>query len=173
MNEGPTALYRYRDEEGRTVYVGITGNPDGRDQTHVIDSAWHSFCSPMEVEWFGTLADAQAAERLAIRTERPLFNQKHGRVGAAIKRDQHRWLSYRIRRALGTPGGRRTEAMIDGRIVIGGDEDNLLITLFHNGGAIEVSNTNHDEHGYDGMVAARNVAERLAAALRISVVIDR
>lgn len=61
-----------------------------------------------------------------------------------------------------------------GRIVIGGeDEEHQLITLFANGEAIEISNTSHDEHGWNGMEAARDAVERIATALYIPVVVDR
>ncbi len=99
----PTALYRYHArDDGRLIYVGTTRNPEGRDDGHENESPWWSFCAPPELEWYPSKEDALSAERAVIKAESPLFNGKGRSVGAALIKDRNRWLSYRIRHALGT-----------------------------------------------------------------------
>lgn len=101
-DDGPTALYRYRAlDDDRLIYVGITGNPEGRRQNHHNGSPWYPFCGPPEVEWFPTKSAASDAERCEVRTAEPLFNTRKGyRPMAADLRARNLWLSTQIRNAL-------------------------------------------------------------------------
>lgn len=72
-----TALYRYFDDGGFLLYVGITNSTDARDNQHRRASRWHRMQSHKTAEWFDSREAAHAAERTAIQVERPLFNTAH------------------------------------------------------------------------------------------------
>jgi predicted GIY-YIG superfamily endonuclease len=71
------ALYRHFDTDGVLLYVGISNNPSTRSQSHHRHSAWTDFVAREEVEWLPDRDTASAAERDAIKAERPLFNGVH------------------------------------------------------------------------------------------------
>lgn len=68
------ALYRHYDAEGRLLYVGMSVNPMRRLHVHSGVSPWFPQIARVEMQWFDSSAEAEAAETAAIRTERPLFN---------------------------------------------------------------------------------------------------
>lgn len=74
---GRTALYRHFDCDGRLLYVGIAADPEARRKQHQRTSRWARLSDEMTVEWFGTRAEAEASERDAIASERPIFNTTH------------------------------------------------------------------------------------------------
>lgn len=69
-----TTLYRMLDEGGHLLYVGIAGNPGRRAEDHGKDKAWWPNVALMVLEHYPSRPQAEAAERLAIATERPLYN---------------------------------------------------------------------------------------------------
>ena len=71
------AVYRHYDRKGVLLYVGIADNPTLRAAQHKADSPWHQFSNRMSVEWFENRAEADQAERAAIKFERPAFNINH------------------------------------------------------------------------------------------------
>jgi predicted GIY-YIG superfamily endonuclease len=73
----PTTLYRFRDSQGRLLYVGISGNPGRRFHQHSKDKPWWSQVASSTMEHFFTRDDAERAERAAIVEERPLYNVVH------------------------------------------------------------------------------------------------
>lgn len=85
-----TALYRYLDAEGRPLYIGITSHLKDRTTAHA-HSRWAQEAASFTVEWYPGDAEAAAAETLAIRTERPLYNlaENFGRISL----DGTRWPS--------------------------------------------------------------------------------
>lgn len=70
----PTALYRHFDAEGRLLYVGIARSITARLAQHA-DSPWDDQIATITVERFATRAEAEAAERAAIKTEKPTHNR--------------------------------------------------------------------------------------------------
>lgn len=72
-----TALYRYYDDTGRLLYIGITGDLSSRENGHVRSSLWMQIVASSTVERHPGREDALAAERLAIETEHPLFNRQY------------------------------------------------------------------------------------------------
>jgi predicted GIY-YIG superfamily endonuclease len=76
MTERPVALYRHLDPRGELLYVGITTDLPRRWAQHRELSLWARFVSYTHVCWYSTRAEAEAAERSAIRYEEPLFNTK-------------------------------------------------------------------------------------------------
>ncbi|MFD7980225.1 GIY-YIG nuclease family protein [Streptomyces sp. NPDC059071] len=71
---GRTALYRLFDREGGLLYVGVTYDIDQRLKQHEQQKYWWPDVSRWEVTWFGSRAEAEAAEVAAIRSERPLHD---------------------------------------------------------------------------------------------------
>ena len=71
---GPSCLYRYFDDDGRLLYVGIAKDPDKRRREHAKLSAWFPLAANRTLEWFDDRDSALAAERAAIRSESPIHN---------------------------------------------------------------------------------------------------
>lgn len=84
---GRTALYRLRAADHRLLYVGISANPDLRWGQHSITKPWWSAVEHRELEWHESRALAEAAERAAIRSERPVWNVVHAISDTASKTD--------------------------------------------------------------------------------------
>jgi predicted GIY-YIG superfamily endonuclease len=70
----PCALYRQFDADGVLLYVGSTINPKRRWRQHLERSPWAGQVVRTQVEWFGRVMDALAAETQAIIWEKPLHN---------------------------------------------------------------------------------------------------
>lgn len=75
-------LYRHFDREGRLLYVGITNNPPARLANHrknpenpwweaLAEGGWTTY------QRFASREELRAAERTAIKKERPLWNVQH------------------------------------------------------------------------------------------------
>lgn len=73
---GKTFLYRYYDDVGDLLYVGITNDLAQREAWHRSNSRWFGEQNNRTVEVFPTRSDALAAERAAIRLEFPAFNKQ-------------------------------------------------------------------------------------------------
>ncbi len=69
-----TTLYRYFDSEGQLLYVGITGDNTKRQSQHRRNSFWFGKIASATFEHFDTRAEADSAETLAIKNEKPLHN---------------------------------------------------------------------------------------------------
>ena len=68
------ALYRFRDADGRLLYVGQTSNFGRRLQQHRNTKPWIDAVTRIDVEWFEFSNEARAAEAHAIESEHPLYN---------------------------------------------------------------------------------------------------
>lgn len=69
-----TAVYRLYDEEGRLLYIGAARNPPQRMKFHRQFKRWWSDVARTDLTWFPDRAAAMAAEAVAIREEKPLYN---------------------------------------------------------------------------------------------------
>lgn len=86
-----TALYRFYDSEDQLLYVGITHSLDRRTASHRARSAFWDLVAVMAVERFPDRLEAEAAERIAIRDEDPIFNSaRYAPIGG---RDWSPWVS--------------------------------------------------------------------------------
>jgi hypothetical protein len=85
-----TALYERFDKDGVFLYVGVSDVPVSRGRLHLRGSTWFAFAASGCVTWFPSRAEAEAAERLAISTRRPLFNRLHAQPG--VKEELVRYL---------------------------------------------------------------------------------
>ena len=67
-------LYRFFDESGALLYVGITGNPAKRLSQHRREKDWWDSVSRVEMQRFASREELEAAERAAVIAEKPLHN---------------------------------------------------------------------------------------------------
>jgi predicted GIY-YIG superfamily endonuclease len=78
--EAQTALYRFFDEEGGLLYVGITQRFGQRWSTHMRTKPWWSDVRSHTAQWYADRPTAAAAEVEAIKTEKPRHNVMHARA---------------------------------------------------------------------------------------------
>lgn len=81
-----TALYRWYDQAGRLLYVGITDDVATRQTRHAKRSSWAEFAVRSTVQRLSTRQVAERAEVEAIKTEQPLFNRQHNDTPEARQR---------------------------------------------------------------------------------------
>lgn len=72
----PTSLYRFFDDQGRLLYIGVTSVPRW-DGGHRLDKPWWGQVAEAKVEHFDDRATALTAERYAIKHESPEHNVAH------------------------------------------------------------------------------------------------
>lgn len=75
----PHVLYRLFSESGVLLYIGITDRGPRRWVEHARSKTWFGSVARFEIERFDSRPDLEAAEVLAIRSERPLYNVVHNR----------------------------------------------------------------------------------------------
>lgn len=76
MHSQPIALYRFYDQDGSLLYVGIAENPRTRQKQHARQAHWWPEVdqSRTTVEWHEDRILASAAETAAIIGENPRYN---------------------------------------------------------------------------------------------------
>lgn len=72
-----TSLYRYFNNAGELLYVGISINAIYRLGQHKENAEWFGFIDRIEIEKFENLKLALEAEKTAIQGEKPLYNIAH------------------------------------------------------------------------------------------------
>lgn len=77
LSERRTALYRWYDSTGVLLYVGISVSPWARASGHVTTQDWAEQMAASTIEWHPDRISAEAAERTAIKAERPVYNKAH------------------------------------------------------------------------------------------------
>ena len=75
LDDQRTALYRFFDEGGALLYVGITANTKERWLAHRYDKPWWPDVAEKTVEWFDNRTLALEAEKHAIVAELPAYNR--------------------------------------------------------------------------------------------------
>lgn len=72
----PIRLYRWYDQDGRLLYVGISSRPYDRAHQHVRAARWTRWATRMEIDpaVYADRADALRAEAIAITSQSPVFN---------------------------------------------------------------------------------------------------
>lgn len=74
----PTLLYRLMDDSGALLYVGVTSSLRVRLRSHRSTQPWWADVVTAVVETYEDRSEALAAERSAIASEGPRFNQQEG-----------------------------------------------------------------------------------------------
>ena len=72
-----TALYRHFDKDGGLLYVGISLSHLSRLIQHRERAHWYRQIETVKIQWFASRSEAIAAERHAIKTEKPIHNVTH------------------------------------------------------------------------------------------------
>ena len=99
--EYPTSLYRYYDDRGALIYVGITGRGIARNEEHNKSKAWWPFVAHQDVQHFPSREAALAAERAAVLANEPPFNTQHNRNHKQVRAEYLRFRkAYEHERAL-------------------------------------------------------------------------
>lgn len=70
-----TAVYRFFDRGGRLLYVGIAYDPGERWKHHAAKTKWWKDAVDNTIEWYDTRAEAERAEVVALRYEKPVYNK--------------------------------------------------------------------------------------------------
>lgn len=109
IKQNLTSLYRYFDDAGALLYIGISKNILNRLPQHS-DKPWIALAASVTVEHFQTRDGALDAERRAIQRELPRFNVLHNarakqeladNTTVEISRDTHKqWAKF-----MELPGG--------------------------------------------------------------------
>lgn len=79
-----TQLYRHFDAAGELLYVGISISVMNRTAQHRSQSHWFDQIASISVEHFDTRREAEIAEAIAIREERPRHNQHIPKIPAIM-----------------------------------------------------------------------------------------
>ena len=109
-----TALYRHFDADGRLLYVGIARSVTARLAQHA-DSPWDDQIARVEVERFATREEAEAAEREAIRAEKPIHNRAHNGTNNDVAVVLAALGRLRVRLRLNLSQSSLTDAIADGK----------------------------------------------------------
>lgn len=83
---GRHVMYRCFNSDMRLLYVGKSSDMPGRLTAHRSTTPWFELVARLRIQVFPTHEAALAAEREAIRTEFPIFNQHGSARPAAVKR---------------------------------------------------------------------------------------
>lgn len=75
------SLYRFYDSAGQLLYIGITNRVPRRLDEHGDDKPWFLNVARVEIEHHADRYAALAAEKTAIKSERPKYNVVHNRGG--------------------------------------------------------------------------------------------
>ena len=86
MMELPYVLYRYFDDEGRLLYLGISGDYATRQGVHNSTSRWMPLAASSAINRYKTRGDVQKAEQEAVEAEHPLFNVQYNDTPDAKER---------------------------------------------------------------------------------------
>ena len=73
--ESRIGLYRWFDEEGKLLYIGISANVMGRLYQHMCTkNPWTKLIGSCQVKYYDSIKEARTAEKEAISTEHPPHN---------------------------------------------------------------------------------------------------
>ncbi len=72
----PTQLYRYYDDSGNLLYIGITSQPAVREEKHRRESPWRIDAAYVRYELFPSWGIAEVAEMLSISRDGPKHNRR-------------------------------------------------------------------------------------------------
>jgi len=122
------ALYRFYNDGGQLLYVGITNDPPRRMTQHSQDKKWWAQVRGMTVEWYPDRTSVLAAEKRAINVENPLHNVQHKPLIQASEElhleevPEAQYLGELLEE-IGTDG----EIYLDGAGAIHGDESEVFL----------------------------------------------
>lgn len=68
------AVYRIKNIEGKSIYIGISGTVMRRAADHIENQKWQDEMASIDVEFFDNKIDAEMSEIIAIKRYRPKYN---------------------------------------------------------------------------------------------------
>lgn len=77
VSDVPTSVYRYYDDAGVLLYVGITGRGTQRNSEHARRAEWWPHVARQDVDHLASRSDALIRERDLITELQPPFNTQH------------------------------------------------------------------------------------------------
>ena len=80
MQNRETELYRYYDEKGLLLYVGISLSSVARQAQHKLASSWYQKAVLCKISRYENREKALIAERDAIMKEKPAYNVIHNKA---------------------------------------------------------------------------------------------
>ena len=92
-----TSVYRYYDDAGALLYVGITNLGLRRNSEHNLSKEWWPFVASQKVDHYDTRKEALRREAHLIRLCHPPFNVVHNQIYKRVR------AAYLAMRAVGTP----------------------------------------------------------------------
>lgn len=113
-----TSVYRYYDENGVLLYVGITSRGIARNSEHNTSKDWWKYVTAQEVEHYTTRRGAMARERELITSRRPPFNKQHNPDAGPLReaylkmRAMKSSIGLSVQQALTLPNGRVELALL-------------------------------------------------------------
>lgn len=94
MNE-TVSLYRFFNTTNELLYIGISNRVPRRLDEHHDDKPWYLEITRVEVEHHPNRGAALAAEKTAIKAERPKYNVVHNRGGHRVQtQGAGRWVFH-------------------------------------------------------------------------------
>lgn len=81
------SLYRFYDADDRLLYIGISTQACARLAQHAKDKEWFPSVARASFEHYDTQAEALAAEKAAIKAERPAHNIRHSPTPRVTRRN--------------------------------------------------------------------------------------
>lgn len=85
----PTALYRFRTDTGKILYIGVSLSPLARFANHRADKSWVQEVEIIDLVWYPNRKAALEAEKVAIKRESPKYNGGSLRGGRTRDRMEH------------------------------------------------------------------------------------
>lgn len=89
-------LYRFYDENGTLLYVGITNSINTRFKAHVVDKSWWPEVADCRIAFYPDRAALARAEGDAIKYEHPCYNVRQ--EGSALPRKKLEAGGYTMKR---------------------------------------------------------------------------
>lgn len=83
LEDRPHSLYRFFNDQGDLLYIGITADLMMRWNAHHADKDWWRSVSYSTIQHFANRTTVFAAERAAILAEKPRYNVTHNRRSKA------------------------------------------------------------------------------------------
>lgn len=111
-SDTPQDLYRWFDKEGNLLYIGISTNAYGRAKQHKTTAKWWPNAANMTVVSYPSREDVEAAEKDAIRTEKPKFNIRHQLIPKTRSIDKRWWEKVENDYSLPHDAPERAEAVL-------------------------------------------------------------
>jgi len=93
LEDRPHILYRFYDRTGVLLYVGITVDLGVRMAAHARDKDWWTRVdrAATRVGYYDSRTAALKAERQAVQTEQPLYNDHHNTFATAPAQPEDDW----------------------------------------------------------------------------------